>query len=172
MIKTEPLKNQDISKKLMILPKYINDKKYIHDKIYEKEKKCNIEGYIEKIYKINTISFNKFYEQNFSGSILINVNFNADIINVEIGDIIECKVMKANEDGIVAQGLYPIFVIIDGDYEQLSFINIDDIINVKIVKKEISINRNIIKAVGKYIDKDIIVNLDNNEENEQKDIDS
>lgn len=156
------MQNKDITKKLMILPKYLNNKEYIKTKIYEKEKKCDIEGYIEKIHKINDISFNKFYEQDFSGSIVINVNFNIDIINVNIGDIVECKVMKSDEDGIVAQGIYPICIIIDGDYEQLSFIKINDIIKVEIIQKEISIDRNIIKAVGKYciFDKEIDIDKD------------
>ena len=146
------IKNINITKQIIILPKYINDKEYILNKIYKMEKNCNLEGYIEKIHKINNIIFNKFYEQNFSGSILIDINFNTDIINLEIDDIIECKVIKADEDGIVAEGLYPIYIIIDGDYEKLSFIQIGNIIKVKILQKEISINKNIIKAVAKYID--------------------
>jgi len=145
----------------MIPPKYLNDKEYIINKIYEKEKKCILEGYIKKIYKINNITFHKFYEQNFSGGILINVNFNADIVNLDIGQHVKCKIIKADEDGIIAEGLYPIYIIIDGDYEKLSFIEVGNMIDVEILKKEISINRNIIKAVGKYIsfseDKDLVI---------------
>lgn len=148
-----PLQNKKLTRKIMILPKYFNDNQYIKKKIKEKEKKCDIdgEGYINKINDITNISFYKFYEQNFSGSIIINVEFNADIININIGDIIECKVMKVSEDGIVVEGLYPIYAIIDGDYEELSFIKINDIINIKIIKKDISTEQNIIKAVGIYI---------------------
>lgn len=145
------MKSQNIMKRIMISPKFINDKEYIINKIYEKEKKCNLEGYIEKINSINSIKFSKFYEQNFSGNILVNINFNADIVNLDIGEIIKCKVIKADEDGIVAEGLYPIYIIIDGEFENLSFINVNDIIDVEILKREISISRNIIKAVAKYI---------------------
>ena len=147
------MENKNIVKKIMILPKYLNDREYIINKIYEKEKKCILEGYIMKIHKINSIKFNKFYEQNFSGGILIDINFNVDIVNLEIGQTIECKIIKADEDGIVAEGLFPIYIIIDGDYERLSFIEVGDIVKVMILQEEISINRNIIKAVGKYITK-------------------
>jgi len=145
--------SQNIIKRIMISPRFINDQKYIINKIYEKEKKCNLEGYIEKINKINSIKFNKFYEQNFSGSILVDVDFNADIVNLNIGEIVKCKVIKSDEDGIVAEGTYPIYIIIDGEFENLSFINVNDIIDVEILKREISISRNIIKAVAKYVGK-------------------
>ena len=138
----------------MISPQFINDQQYIIDKIHEKEKKCNLEGYIEKINKINSIKFNKFYHQNFSGSILVDVDFNADVVNLNIGEVVKCKVIKSDEDGIVAQGTYPIYIIIDGEFEDLSFINVNDIIDVKIIKREISISRNIIKAVAKYVPTD------------------
>lgn len=147
------MRNQNLVKKLMILPKNINDKEYIKGKIYEKEKKCDLEGYIDKIHKINKVTFHKFYEQNFLGSILINIDFNADIVNLDIGDVLECKIVKADEDGLIAKGIYPIFIVIDNDYEKLSFINIGDIVKVEILKKEICMKKNIIKAVAKYIDK-------------------
>jgi len=141
----------------MISPEFINNSKYIKDKIYEKEKKCNLEGYIEKINSINSIKFHKFYEQNFSGSVLINVNFDADIVNLDIGEIIKCKILKADEDGIFAEGTYPIYIIIEGEYEDLSFLNVNDIIDVKIMKRKISIASNIIKAVAKYVSPKIIL---------------
>ena len=155
------MKNQNIIKRIMISPQFINDQQYIINKIHEKEKKCNLEGYIEKINSINSIKFNKFYQQNFSGSILVDVDFNADIVNLNIGEIAKCKVIKSDEDGIVAQGTFPIYIIIDGEFENLSFINVGDIIDVEILKREISISRNIIKAVAKYVPTD---------ENNEKDL--
>ena len=153
----------------MILPKYINDKKYLKDKIYDKEKKCDLEGYIQKVHKINKITFDKFYEQNFSGSILIDIDFNADVINLEVGDIVECKIVKADEDGIIAKGEYPIFIVIDNDYEKLSFINIGDIVEVEILKKEICMKKNIIKAVAKYINKEELIKEYTEDESKKKD---
>lgn len=145
------MENKNIITRIMISPKFIKDKEYIINKIYEKEKKCNLEGYIEKINTINSIEFSKFYEQNFSGSILVNIDFNADVVNLKIGQIIKCKILKSDEDGIVAEGTYPIFIIVEGEFENLSFINVNDIIDVKVLKKEISISKNIIKAIAKYI---------------------
>ena len=133
-------------------------------KIQKKEGKCIKEGFVKKINKINKITFHKFYEQNFSGSVLFNVEFNAEIISVEVDEIIECKIVKASEDGIVAQGEYPIFVIIDGDYENLDFLDVGDIINIQVLKYETTLDRNIIKTVGKYIsNKELDIDNNNNE---------
>ena len=159
--------NQNLTKRIMIKPKYIHDKKYIHDIIYQKEKKCEKEGYIEKINKINDISFFKFYDQNFTGSILVDVDFNVNLVSLNINDVINCIIVKANEDGIVAQGQFPIFIIIDADFEDLIFLKVGDEIKVKIIQSEISIDRNIIRAVGKFIsvkDNNIDNNKDDNEE--------
>lgn len=149
----------------MIKPKYLNNKEYIINNLRKKEGKCIEEGFIKTINNINKIKFYKFYEQNFSGSILLEVEFNVDIITLDINEEIECKIIKSSEDGIVAQGEYPIFIIIDGDYENLDFLRVDDIINVKILQYEISIDRNIIKAVGKYIsNKEYKINENNKDE--------
>jgi len=146
------MKSSTITKRIIIPAEFINDSQYITNKIYEKEKKCNLEGYIEKINSINSIKFDKFYEQNFSGSVLININFNANIVNLDIGEIVQCKILKADEDGIFAEATYPIYIIIEGEYEDLSFLNVHDIIDVQIIKMEISIASNIIKAVAKYVE--------------------
>lgn len=156
----------NLIKRIIIDPKHLNDKKYIEKIIYDKENHCEKEGYITKINKINEIKFKKFYEQNFSGSILIDVNFNVDIISLDINDIIYCKIIQANEDGIVAQGDNPIFVIIDSDFEKLNFLEKDDIISVKIIECEVSLERNYIKAVGQYLNKENNINTDINNEKE------
>lgn len=161
---SQPKQSKQIFRKIMIKPKYMNNSKYIKELVMDLEGKCDNSGYIDKIYSIDKVLFDKFYEQSFSGSILLNINFTADIVSIEKDDIIQCKVIKANEDGIVAEGTYPIFVIIDGDYEKLSFLNVDDMIKVKILKWDISREKNLIRAVGRYIeDKEMEIIKDNNE---------
>lgn len=147
------MKRINLEKTIMIEPKYLNDKKYIEKILLEKEKKCDREGYIEKINKINEIKFYKFYEQNFSGSILIKVNFNVDIINISNDEIIECTIIKIDEDSIVAEGIHPILIILNDDYENLSYLEEGDIIEVRITNWDISIDKNIIKGVGKFVKK-------------------
>lgn len=158
------IRKEVISKKIMIKPKYMNDYNYIKNIIMSLENTCIEVGYIEKIHSVDKIIFDKFYEQSFCGSLLLIVNFTANIVSIKNEQEIECRVMKSNEDGIVAEGAYPIFVIIDDDYENISFLNIDDIIKVKILKWNISREKNLIRAVGRYIgkskDKEIEINED------------
>lgn len=166
MSQVNQVKTKTLTKKLMIKPKYINDKSYIEKTIKELENTCNEYGYIDKIHEILTITFDKFYEQSFSGSLLVDVEFIADVVSIKVDDEIECQIVKANEDNIIAEGTYPIYVIIDGDYETLSFIEPMDIIKVKILKWDISREKNLIKAIGKYIsnkEMDIIENKEDNE---------
>lgn len=136
----------------MIKPKYMNDYNHIKEIIMNLEGKCDNIGYIGKIHTIDDILFDKFYEQSFSGSILLNIKFTAEVVSIEEDAIIDCKIIKANEDGIVAEGSYPIFIIIDGDYEKLSFLKIDDTIKVKVLKWDISREKNLIRTVGRYIE--------------------
>ena len=124
--------------------------------IYKKEKTCEEEGYFHKINEIVDISFHSYYEQDFSGSILYKVTFNVDIVCLEIDEIVECKIVQANEDGVVASATFPIFIIINDYYEKLSFLNVGDIIKVKIYKWQISLDKSLIKAAGTFIeDKEI-----------------
>ena len=147
----EQVKNKTIKKKIMIKPKYINDEQYILQKLKDMEKTCTEYGYIQEVVSVSKLEFYKFYEQSFSGSIILNVYFNTNIVTVENNEIVKCKIVKSDEDGIIAESTYPIIIIIQGDYEDLAFLDIDDIIDVKIIKWEISRERNIIKAIGKYI---------------------
>ena len=143
---------KNIKQIIMIPPSEMKNKKYIYDKILEKKNTCINEGYIKEIIQILDISFHKFYEQNFSGNILITVEFEADVIDVEIDDIIQCKIVKADVDGIIAEAVYPIYTMVK-DYEKLDFLKEDDIIKVKILKKQIGIKNNIIKTVSSFIEK-------------------
>ena len=136
----------------MIPPSEMRNKRYIENKISEKKNTCINEGYIKEIHEIINISFHKFYEQNFSGNILINVEFEADIIDVSIGDTIQCKVVKADTDGIIAESVYPIYTMVK-DYEKLSFLQEGDIIKVEILQKQIGIKNNIIKTVSNFLEK-------------------
>ena len=150
----DQIKNKTITKILLVNPIHQNDKDYIKNLIYKKEKTCEEEGYFHKINKIIDISFHSYYEQDFSGSVLIKVTFNVDIVCVDVNEIVYCKIVQANEDGIVAEGTYPLYIIINDYYEKLSFLNTGDIIKVKIYKWQISIDKNLIKAAGNYIEED------------------
>lgn len=147
----EQVKNKIIKKKLIIKPKYINDETYILQKLKDIEKTCTENGYIQEVVSVSKMEFFKFYEQSFSGSMILNVYFNANVVTLENDEVIKCKIVKSDEDGIIAESTYPIIIIIQGDYEDLSFLQIDDIIDVKILKWEISRERNLIKAIGQYI---------------------
>ena len=164
------MNNSNLTKTLIIEPKYLGCKSHIENLIKKREHMCDEDGYyIEKIYKINSIKFNRFYDQNFSGNILVDVNFNADIVSIQNNTIIEADIIKANEDGIIAQGIYPIYIIIDSDYENLSYLKEGDKIKVNILKWDINRNKNkkknVIKAVGEFIS---LVNEETEEENEEK----
>ena len=91
---------------MKILPHELNSN--INDIILDKLKnkignKCNKYGYIKKdSIEIISKTIGKIISGHFDGSVYYKIEFNADIVNPNEEDIIDCKILKKNKHGILA----------------------------------------------------------------------
>ena len=90
-----------------------NYSNFILNNLKEREKKCNKNGYIHKILKINDISEGTIYEGDFSGDVIFKVKYEALVCSPKINDVIECNVLQLStfqSDIIAQQG--PLFIVV------------------------------------------------------------
>ena len=166
-----------LKKQLIIKPEYIN--KNINNNIIEILKdnvgdKCTKDGYIQKdSINIMKKSTAKLMTHNFSGNLIIDVQYSANICNPVRGNIINCKITHINKFGIQAEN-FPLSVIVAKQYhnnkELFKNLNIGQDIDILVIGKRYSLNNNVIDIIGKLAndkntEKFINTNDDNNDEN-------
>lgn len=133
--------------------KLLEKKSYINKIIYNFNEKnySDTIGYINKIISIDKISNHEIVNSDFSGSVIYRVNFTVENCNPEINDIIECKIIQSNSKIILASN-EPLKIIIINE-PTLPELKKDDMVNIKILCKEVNFGAKYIKVVGKFLDK-------------------
>ena len=165
-----PYKNIEQHTKILIEPHQMNSDIRNHLKFNLKkkvEKKCNKNGYIHEIYKINTYSDGIMIPENLSGSAIYNVTYHCKIcIPIEKSIIIgQVKVIN-QELVVVVNG--PIIIFIPKDNIDSAIWNISDsfshnknpntklsignFVCIQVLNKRINRNDTQIKMIGKLLD--------------------
>jgi DNA-directed RNA polymerase subunit E'/Rpb7 len=136
-----------IEKQFKIEPsQLIGYKKFIQEEINNLNGKCLGEyGFIQEITKIISLKQENVFTQNFTGGLIFNVKFEANVINPQIGSCIKMQVVQ-NKDVFLAKN-GPLICII-ANSSKLDNIEIGDYVNIIVLIKEINYNSNIIKLVG------------------------
>jgi DNA-directed RNA polymerase subunit E'/Rpb7 len=132
----------------------------------EVEGKCNKEGYIEK-GSIDITNYGNLYTEviRYRGDIRVKVIFTAKVVNPTKDDIIECKIKRYNQFGIMAiSGPLNIVIPFDDKHQNTNF-NIGQSLKVKIVESELILNSNQINVCATFIDEKTIINLKNKNKN-------
>ena len=120
------------------------------------EGKCNREGYIEKgsVEIINHGTLNTEVIR-YRGDVRVKVNFTAKVVNPVKGDIIECKIKRFNQFGIMASaGPLNIVIPFENKEKNINF-NIGQILKVEIVESDIVLNQNQIDVYARFYDNKI-----------------
>jgi DNA-directed RNA polymerase subunit E'/Rpb7 len=128
---------------------------FILNNLKEREKKCNKNGYIHKILKIDNIGEGVIYEGDFSGDVIFEVKFEALVCSPKVNDIIECNVLQLStfqSDIIAQQGPLFIVVIFDKIKDKGSLKQGDKIL-VKIVATRHVYGMPILKVVSTFVKK-------------------
>lgn len=129
----------------------------------EVEGKCNKEGYIEK-GSVDITNYGNLYTEviRYRGDIRIKVIFTAKVVNPTKDDIIECKIKRYNQFGIMAiSGPLNIVIPFDDKHQNTNF-NIGQSLKVKIVESELILNSNQINVCATFIDEKTIINVNKN----------
>lgn len=132
------------------------------------EGKCNREGYIEK-GSVEIINHGTLDTEviRYRGDVRVKVNFTAKVVNPVKGDVIECKVKRFNQFGIMASaGPLNIVIPFENKQKNNNFI-IGQILKVEIVESEIVLNQTQIDVYAKFYDKKI---SKSNKTNNQKQV--
>ena len=145
-----------------VLPNELNI--HLNNTILDKLKdkigdKCDKNGFIKK-ESINIISKSKpkIIPAHFDGSLYYRLEYNADVINPNINDLIDCIIIKKNKHGILANKdcIYVVIpYIFNGinNEDTLNKLFINDKIQIKIIGKDYDINDTQINVHGDYIKK-------------------
>ena len=130
-----------------------NIKKTLEETLYNK---CSKEGYIKK-KSIQILSYSSGVVE--ANTVVFDVMFECDICRPVEGQIIPCKVMNVTRAGIRAKytreedSPITIFIARDHHYnnEEFSKINLNDIINVKVIGQRYELNDTFISVIGELI---------------------
>ncbi len=155
--------NTVLKRRLILKPEYINKNlnKNIEDILkYEVGNKCIKEGYVkEDSIKIIKRSTGKLMSINFSGNLVINVEYSADVCNPVRGNVIECTITRINKFGLQAENS-PLSIIIAKQYhnnkEIFKNLTVGQKIEVLVIGKRYTLNNDVIDIIGKLTtDKDV-----------------
>jgi DNA-directed RNA polymerase subunit E'/Rpb7 len=144
------------TKKIIIEPKYLNDKldDYIYNYLkFKIEGKCIKEGYV-KADSLTIIkkSIGALLGSRFTGDITYQVAFSCDICNPMKGNIIECKVRFVNKLGLLCYN-GPITIIVGKQFhtnlDDFNKIKEGDTIKIEIIATKFKLNDKEIQVVGK-----------------------
>jgi len=157
---------QRLSKSVSVKPNYINSK--IDDTIINILNRtiggrCSSEGFIRR-GSINIVkkSLGQINTGDQNSSVIYNVTFICDVCNPIEGNVYKCTVENKNKMGVVAYSNYsnskPLYVLIPRDYIgeefDISTINDEDVILIRVVGKRFKHNDSIIQVVGEIIDRE------------------
>ena len=115
---------------------------------------CKNEGYIDK-ESVKIINIGKLFTEviRYRGSVRVKVDFTANVLNPLKDDIIQCKIKRKNQFGLMAiAGPINIVIPLDNINVDESKINIGETVKVKVVKSEIILNSNEINIFATYFD--------------------
>jgi DNA-directed RNA polymerase subunit E'/Rpb7 len=141
------------------------------------EQKCIAEGYVKKdTVQILKKSIGNLKGSQFNGYINYELKYKAQICSPKNGSIIKCKVKLVNNKLGVLGSNGPLTIIVakqlHNNPELLDEINIDDVIEIKVIESKYSLNDKEIKIIAKLnTDIDISKNEDNIE-NDLNEIDN
>ena len=116
--------------------------------------KCNVYGFIKKdSIVIHNKSKPKIISAHFDGSLYYKIEYTADIINPKKESSLNCKIIKKNKHGILANNscIYVVIPYVFNNinyYDKLNKFNIHDNINVIIKNVNYDINDNQINVFG------------------------
>ena len=155
-------------------PEKLNNKvdTYLIESLKKKnEEKCISEGFIKKD-SINILkkSIGTVKGSRFNGGINFVLLYKALICNPKIGSIIKCQVKMINNKLGLLGNNGPLTIIVGKQFHNnpllLDEINIDDIIEIKIIDSKYSLNDKEIKIIGKLKnDLDNLPKKNSNDEN-------
>lgn len=142
------------------------------------EEKCIAEGYVKKdTVQILKKSIGNLKGSQFNGYINYELKYKAQICSPKNGSTIKCKVKLVNNKLGVLGSNGPLTIIVakqlHNNPELLDEINIDDIIEIKVIESKYSLNDKEIKIIAKLnIDIDITKKNEDNLENDLNEIDN
>ena len=140
------------------------------------ENMCSKHGYIKKnSIKIIKRSIGALNIAHFNGNIIYNLQCVAEICNPAQGSIIKCKVKAKNSLGLLAEGFYDNYPILQVIVPKISAgiqsevnidnINIGDEINIEVCGKKLLLYDKNISIIGKVIkDKTPVIKNENGED--------
>lgn len=145
-----------LKRRIVLKPEYINKnyEKNIEDLLkYEVGDKCIEEGYVKKdTIKIIKRSVAKVVTNNFSGSLVVDIIYSADICNPVRGNVIDCTITRINKLGLQAENI-PLSIIIAKQYHNnkdiFKNLKVGQKIEAFIIGKRYFLNDKVIEIVGK-----------------------
>jgi len=137
---------------------------------------CSKHGYIKKdSIKIVKKSIGNIIKQHFNGNVYYNIQCIAEICNPVNGSVTKCKVKNKNSMGLLAQGFYDNYPVLEIIIPKISAgiksevdldtINIGDEVFVEICGKKLVLYEKFISIIGRIIkskDQNIKSKLDSN----------
>lgn len=156
--------NTILKRQLILKPEYINKNlnKNIENLLkHEVGNKCIKEGYVNNdSIQVVKRSAAKIMSINFSGNLVINLEYSANICNPVRGNVIECTITHVNKFGLQAEN-HPLSVIIAKQHHNnkdvFKNLSVGQKIEVMVIGKRYALNSNVIDIIGKLTtDKDII----------------
>lgn len=147
--------NTVLLKKIILKPEYLNKNLNENiEKILIKEvgDKCIKEGYV-KADSINILkrSIGKTMTNNFTGNIIFDILYSAEVCNPVRNNIIKCKVTRLNKLGIEAK-IGPLYIIvpkeIHNNKELFKDLQVDSEVEILIINKRYHINSKKIEITG------------------------
>jgi len=168
---TLPYKNVEQHTIIIIEPHQMNSDIRNHLKYNLKkkvEKKCNMNGYVDEIYKITKYSDGMMYPENLSGNANYNISYHCKLYFPIENSIIIGQVKVINQELIIAIN-GPLLMIIPREYIDTKYwinnidnftykenptikLNIADYVCVQIINKKINKYDTQIKIIGKLLD--------------------
>lgn len=151
--------NTLLKRRIILTPEFINknfEENLKNILISQVGDKCIKEGYVDSnSIKIMKRNIGKTMDQNFSGNIIFDIVYTANICNPMEGNIINCSVDKINKLGILAN-LPPLSIVIAKQYhnnkELFKNLKIGDKIKVVVVDKRYALNGNVIEVIARLYD--------------------
>ncbi len=145
-----------LTERMIIEAKYLNEnlENHIFQNLTKRvEGKCINEGYVMKnSVSILKKSIGKITGSRFTGDITYDVAFTANVCNPEPGAVIDCQVKGINKLGLKGKN-GPMTIVVPkqfhDDLEYFHKISVNDVVKVEVICKNIVLNDNEIKVVGR-----------------------
>ena len=98
--------------------------------------------------------YRQLNSSHLNGSISCDVSYQANLCNPDEGSIVECEVKSINKMGILAEK-HPLTIVLarqhHSDMDAFEIVEVNDVIQVKIIGKRFELNDEQITAIGKLV---------------------